>query len=429
MTAMAAGERVVIVGGGAIGLATGYFLQRAGAEVVVLDRGHVGDGASRGNAGWVTPVLSGPIPAPSVRKYALRNIAKPSSPLFIPPRPDPALALWLWRFWRYCNRRDHAAGLAAMAELNRRTMPLFDELRRDGVEFAMWQKGLLFAFLTEQGAAHELASLREMARFGYEVPDAPLDSSAVHQLEPALSQRVSAGFLLAGERHVDPQTLTRGLADRLRQGGAVIRERLEVTDFETKGDRVVAAISHGERIEADRVLLAAGAWTRPLARKLGVDLPVQGAKGYSFTVRTENPPAHPLYFGDVKVGVSSYEDGRTRIAGTMELSGLNEKIHQGRVRSIAEHARTYLGDWAGGPIEDVWGGMRPLTYDGLPVIGGSARYANVYVSTGHAMLGITLAPATGETLAELIATGRSPGVLRPFTPQRFHKGWKRHDEH
>ncbi|GAB3576256.1 D-amino acid dehydrogenase [Amycolatopsis endophytica] len=425
---MADGERVVIVGGGAIGLAAGYFLQRAGAEVVVLERGHVGDGASRGNAGWVTPMLSAPIPAPWVRRYALRNIAKPSSPLFIPPRLDPALALWLWRFWRYCNRRDHAAGLAAMAELNRRTMPLFDELRADGVEFDMWKKGLLFAFLTEQGAAHELASLRELARFGYEVPHVPLDSSAMRRLEPALSPRVSAGFLLAGERHVDPRTLTRGLADRLLDRGAVIRERLEVTGFETRGDRVTAAISHGERIEADRVLLAAGAWTKPLARKLGVDVPVQGGKGYSFTVRTENPPAHPLYFGDTKVGVSSYADGRTRIAGTMELGGLDEKIRQGRVGAIAEQARTYLGDWAGGPIEDVWGGMRPLTYDGLPVIGRSSRYANVYVSTGHAMLGITLAPATGETLAELITTGSSPGVLRPFTPERFRKG-RKHDEH
>lgn len=414
-------ERIVIVGGGAVGLATGYFLQRAGAEVVVLERGHVGDGASRGNAGWVTPMLSAPIPAPAVRQYALRNIARPSSPLFIPPRLDPALALWLWRFWRYCNRRDHQAGLAAMAELNRRTMPLFDELQRDGVAFAMWQKGLLFAFLTERGAARELGALQELARFGYEVPHVPLDSSAMRRLEPALSPRVSGGFLLADERHVDPETLTRGLADRLLGGGAVIRERLAVTGFETRGDRVVAAISHGERIEADRVLLAAGAWTKPLARKLGVDVPVQGAKGYSFTVRTDEPPAHPLYFGEAKVGVSSFHNGRTRVAGTMELSGLNEKIHQRRVGSIAEQARIYLGDWAGGPVEDVWGGMRPLTYDGLPVIGRSGRYTNVYVSTGHAMLGITLAPATGEALAELIMTGRSPGVLHPFTPQRFQK--------
>ena len=158
-------------------------------------------------------------------------------------------------------------------------------------------------------------------------------------------------------------------------------------------------------------------------------MPVQGAKGYSFTVRTEAPPIHPLYLGDSKVGVSAYQDGRVRVAGTMELSGLNERIDQGRVRSIAEQARTYLGDWARGPIESVWGGMRPLTYDGLPAIGRSGRHANVFVSTGHAMLGITLAPATGEALAELIITGRSPGSLRPFGPQRFQKGRKSHDEH
>ncbi|WP_236795493.1 FAD-binding oxidoreductase [Amycolatopsis sp. GM8] len=417
---MPVSERVVIVGGGAIGLAAGYFLRREGADVVILERGQVGDAASRGNAGWITPALSAPIPAPGVRSYSLRNIVRPSSPLFIPPRFDPALTLWLWRFWRYCNRRDHQAGLAAMAELNLRTMPLFDELLKDEVKFSMWKSGLLFAFLTESGAEHELAALRELTKFGYDVPEVPLDSSAIRQLEPALSPRVSAGFLLAAERHVDPQTLTRGLADRLRDNNAVIHEHREVTGFETRGNRVVAALSHGERIETDQVLLAAGAWTNPLARKLGLNVPVQGAKGYSFTLRPETPPKHALYFGESKIGVSSYQDS-TRVAGTMELSGLNERIHRRKVSSIAKQAQAYLGDWASGPMEDVWSGMRPLTYDGLPVIGKSAHYDNVYVSTGHAMLGITLAPATGEALAEFMITGRSPGVLRPFSPQRFPK--------
>ncbi|SFC56850.1 D-amino-acid dehydrogenase [Nocardioides terrae] len=418
---MNSGARVVIVGGGAVGLAAAYYLQREGAEVVVLDRGYVGDEASRGNAGWITPMLSAPIPAPGVRRYAVQAIGRPDSPVFIPPRADLGLARWLWRFWKACNPRDYHAGLAALAALNARTMPLFDELVRDDVQFSMWKKGLLFAFTSESSAQHELETLQQLAPFGYDVPTDLLDAAGMSRLEPTLSSRVAAGFLLADERHVDPQTLTRGLAERLLEGKATIREGLEVTDLEIRGGRVVAALAGGERIEADQVLLAAGAWTEPLARKLGVDVPVQGAKGYSFSLRLEHPPSHPLYLGDSKIGVSAFDDGRTRVAGTLELSGLNTRIDQRRVESIHRQAQEFLGAPAAGPIEDVWAGMRPLTYDGLPVVGRSNHYENVFVSTGHSMLGITLAPATGEAVAELMLTGRTPEVLQPFSPARFQR--------
>jgi len=413
------GQRVAIVGGGAIGLAAGYFLQKAGAEVVILERGRLGDGASHGNAGWITPMLSAPLPAPGVRRQVLRTLGRPTSPVSITPRLDPALVLWLWRFWRNCSPSTYDAGLRAMGTLNRRTMPLFDELQQDGVQFSMWKKGLLFAFFTADGARGALSELDAMAELGYTVPQSVMGSEELRLLEPSLSPHVAAGYLLSQERHVEPQTLVQGLAARISENGGIIRERVDVTDFEIRGRRVVAARAHGERIEADQFLLAAGAWTKPLARKLGLRIPIQGAKGYSFGLRMEQPPLHPLYLGDSKVGVSSFEDGSVRVVGAMELGGLNTNINEHRVVSILEKAQKFLPDANMNDIHDIWTGMRPLSPDGLPLVGKSRRYDNVFISTGHAMLGITLAPATGEALAELMTAEENPEVLRPFSPARF----------
>ncbi len=137
--------RVAIVGGGVIGLACGWYLRREGASVVVLERDRCGEAASLGNAGWITPGLSNPIPAPGVTAQALRWMVKPDSPLLLRPRLDPAFAGWLWRFWRSAGRRQYVAGMRALLALNARTLELYDELRADGVEFESHADGLLFS--------------------------------------------------------------------------------------------------------------------------------------------------------------------------------------------------------------------------------------------------------------------------------------------
>ena len=416
---MANGQRVAIVGGGAIGVAAGYYLQKAGADVVILERGRLGDGASHGNAGWITPMLSAPLPAPGVREQVLRTLGRANSPVSIAPRLDPALALWLWRFWRNCTPRTYAAGLRAMGMLNRRTMSLFDELRRDGVHFSMWEQGLLFAFLTARGAQSALSELDMLSELGYPVPQSVMDSAELRRTEPSLSPHVAAGYLLSQERHVEPQSLVQGLATRITENGGTVRERIDVTDFEVRGRRVVAARAHGERVEADQFLLAAGAWTTALARKLELRLPVQGAKGYSFGLQMDQPPVHPLYLGDSKVGVTSFGDSRVRVVGGMELSGLNTRINEQRVASILTKAQRFLPDASMNDIRDVWTGMRPVSPDGLPILGSPRKYDNVFISTGHAMLGITLAPATGEALARLMIGEADPELLRAFSPARF----------
>jgi D-amino-acid dehydrogenase len=172
-------------------------------------------------------------------------------------------------------------------------------------------------------------------------------------------------------------------------------------------------------IDADRVVVAAGVWSRELLTPFGLRLPLEGAKGYSITAAANGEaPNHPLYLTEIKVGVSPFE-GAVRLAGTLELAGLNLDVDHRRVRALANHAAQYLDGLRTdrGAVE--WAGLRPMTSDGLPVIGEVPGKPGLFVATGHHMLGVTLGPATGEALAPLVLEDRLVDALVPLTPGRF----------
>ncbi|HEX9888060.1 MAG TPA: FAD-dependent oxidoreductase [Nitriliruptorales bacterium] len=415
---MSTSPSVAVVGGGAIGLATAYELVRQGADVTVLEARQVGSGASWGNAGWIVPSLAGPVPAKGQIRYTLRSLRDPDSPVYLAPRLDPDLVRWAWGFWRRCNDRDHYDGLHATARLGAGSHDLYDRLRADGVDFEMWTDGLLFVSLQRAGAESELEYLRVLEPYGYKLPDTVLEGDDLHAIEPFLSPDVAAGFIIGEERHVQPASLTTGLAEAIRRLGGTVVEGAEVTAIDRVGRHVTAVRTTAGVFRPDQVLLAAGAWTTPLARHIGVNVPVLAGKGYSFSLEVDQPPARPVYLGDVKVGVTPFGH-QVRFAGTMEISGINLDLDRRRVKAIVNGARRFVRHWPEQPLREVWAGMRPMAPDGLPIMGRAPGLDNTFVSTGHAMLGITLAPASGVAMAELMLSGRTPEVLEPFGLERF----------
>jgi D-amino-acid dehydrogenase len=417
---IAGDDPVVVVGGGVVGLCVAHYLAAAGVAVVVLERASAGSGASWGNAGWVCRSHSAPIAAPGAAAYALRSLGRPDAPLWVRPSLDPALAGWALRFWRSSRRVRFRRGYAALVELNRPTLELFDGLSAAGVETTLRTPGLVHAFLSAGEARRHLSLQRAMAGSAYEVPDDVAVGDDVAALDAALGPRVAAAYRVAGEGMVDPGRLVRSLA-----ASVPVREGVAVVGVRRSSDGRVRALrtSSGE-LPCSAVVVAAGTWSGPLLRGLGYKLPLQAGKGYSFSVRLDTAPSHPLYLGDRRV-VASPINGAVRIAGTMELSGNNRRLDWRRLVAVASASRHYLGDWYEHPddliglIRDPWVGGRPLLPDSLPVIDRLPGAANAFVSTGHGMLGVTLAPASGRALSEYMLSGRRPGVLEPFRFDRF----------
>ena len=218
----------------------------------------------------------------------------------------------------------------------------------------------------------------------------------------------------------------RGLVAYLRERGVEVRRDTPVSGIETSGTRATAVIAGGERIPAGAVVVAAGAWTPRVLKALPVKIPIEAGKGYSIDLSPQplpRPVRRPLYLHETRVAITPL-DGMIRLAGTMEFSGLNDDVRAERVAAIARSAGWALRGWpaqtpTSGPGARVWTGPRPMTPDGLPVIGLLPGYRNLAVASGHAMLGLTLAPATGEAVAELIASGHAPEIIAPFAPARF----------
>jgi D-amino-acid dehydrogenase len=412
--------RVVIVGAGVIGLCAAREMRRRGWEVVVLDARRPGAGASHGNAGWVVPGHAGPVPRPGLVRTSMRWMLRSDSPLYIQPRADVGFARWLLAFWRSCNARAYGEGLTAIARLNRRTFALFDQLEQEGLEFEQRRDGMLFVYLDRAGIEHDLRDLEALAPYGFE-PPAILEGDALHAFEPSLSDCVAAGLHVAAERHLRPDRFVAVLADRLASEGVEIRSGSPVTGFVRRAGAVTGVETPTKTEAADAVLIAAGAWTGQVARLAGVRLPIEAGKGYSLDFAPA-PIAvgRPLSLHEARVAVTPFA-GAVRLAGTMEFSGINERIRPERVAAIARAAATFLRGWSPDPAEatTIWTGMRPMTPDGLPAIGLLPGFGNLAVASGHAMLGLTLAPATGEAVAELLTTGRAPDVLGPFDPARF----------
>jgi D-amino-acid dehydrogenase len=409
---------VAVVGGGVVGLAVAESLAHRGAEVVVLEGETCGAAASAGNAGWITPGISNPLPAPGTMAQAIRWMPNPGSPLLVRPPRSLAFLRWSWDFWRATMPRRYGAGLAAMVALTDRATSDFDALAARGVEFEMHDQGMLFVALSESVLEHELQTLREQQAMGYRGAVEALDRTAARAREPGLADGVAGALHATGERHVRPESLTRGLAAHLRAGGTEVREHAPVRRISSTGSGWELDLDGGP-VRADRVVLAGGVRTAELLEPLGVRLPLEGAKGYSITV--EDPPvrlASPLYLLESKVGVSPY-DGALRLAGTLELGARDLSVDPRRLASIAKAGRDYLRGWSDSATQQGWAGYRPLLPDGLPAIGPVPGKPGLHVATGHSMLGVTLAATTGELLAPAVLDGLPSLALAPFSVARF----------
>ena len=411
--------KVVVVGGGVVGLCCAYELMRGGAEVTVVERDRCGSATSFGNAGWVVPSLSAPMPAPGITAQALKMVFKPDGPLRLRPRLDPDFLRWCWRFWRNSTRERYEAGLKALLRLNEQTIQLYKDLRASGVEFEMHETGLLIATLSEE-TLEEYAEMLETAKAaGYAGEVQLLGKEALLRIEPALSDAVVGAVHARDDLHVRPDTLVSGLASYLAARDVQILEDTEVYGLEPAGKGGWLVSTSREEVAADRVVVAAGMWSSELLAKLGVRIPLEAGKGYSVTARGKGTrPRHAMKLAEPNVACSPFEEA-VRISGIFELGGRDLSVNRRLLDGVLRSASVFLRDWVMEEPRFEWAGMRPTTPDDLPLIGAVPGFERLYVATGHGMLGVTLAPATAATLVPLVLEDLVVPELEPFRLDRF----------
>ena len=414
----------IVVGAGMVGLATAWHLQEHGVEVTVLDRDGVAAGSSWGNAGWLTPGMAMPLADPGLWTYGPRALLDPAAPLHVPLRFDPALWSFLARFMSHATQRRWDRAMAALTPIDRVALDAFDELAAGGVAGHPVAAGttpgpFTVAFEHEREARPFLRELEHVAAAGQSVPVRRVEAG---ERVPQLTDRVSTVLTLEGQRFLEPGPFVHALADAVRaRGGRVVTgaDVHAVRPGRGAGGRVslhVVARDDWSTVEADAVVLATGAWLPALAAPLGVRTRVQAGRGYSFTVKTDAAVEHPLYLPARRVACTPYE-GRLRIAGTMEFRGPDEPFQPRRVEAILASVRHLFQGVDLDERHDEWVGSRPVTPDGLPLVG-ATRAPGVFVAGGHGMWGIVLGPATGRALAEQVVTGRVPDETRAFDPLR-----------
>jgi D-amino-acid dehydrogenase len=409
---------VVVVGAGVIGVACALELARRGATVTVIERDRIGNACSYGNAGWLTPSLALPLPAPGVIAKAARWLLDGDSPFYIQPRFDLELLTWLLRFWAATGRSRFERGAEALVRLSRWSCDAWAGLAtRSAVDFAYSRPGMLAIY--EHTDAFQAARSGAELTARFDVPFEIWSEQEVREREPAVVGAQVGAYFFPEDAHCEPHQAVLALADEARRAGVRFREGTEAYAVERDGATLRALITTRGRIAARDFVLATGVWSRALGRRLGLRLPVLGAKGYSLVLpRLDPQPARSLLLAERKVGVVPHPE-IVRIAGTLELVDDDLSITRRRVDAIVRAVRGLLSLPEPLTVNELWRGLRPCTPDGLPLIGRAREPQNLWLATGHQMTGLKTGPGTGLLLAQLM-NGETPTFdPTPFRADRY----------
>ena len=413
-------KKVTIIGAGVIGLCSAYYLQKEGYEITVLDRADITDGCSFGNMGYMSPSHFEPLASPGIIAQGLKWMLNSSSPFYIKPRFSMDLIKWGYHFWKKSNAKTVSLNSPHLLALLLLSRQLIYELRNDtGDSFEMKEKGCLMMCKQQKSLDHEFHMADEAEKLGLHVER--LNAQQVQELEPGIELNVSGAVLFKDDCHFNPGKMMLALKNYLENSGVKFHLHTMVTGFERNGDKVSAIISDKGKFDCDELVLSTGSWLPRIAQLLNIKLLLQAGKGYSYTYPDiEKNLNYPAILVDGRCAVTPWGN-QLRIGGTMELSGINDKIMLQRMKGIYNSTKDFYPgleiDFP--PAEKIWSGLRPVTPDGLPFIGKVPTLANVIFAGGHAMLGISMGTGTGKLVSEIIQQKQTSMDIRAFYPLRF----------
>lgn len=412
-------KNVLIIGGGIVGLCTAYFLHKEGHHVTVLDKSDISTGASFVNAGYITPSHIIPLASPGMILKGIKWMFNSSSPFYMQPRWDTEFFKWSWYFHKSSTKEKVALAIPLIKEINLLSRELFTAIKNSGDlgDFQLERKGLLMLYKTDAEGEHEMEVAKKASYLGLEV--GYLDKKALNRLQPMLRMDVKGAVHYECDGHTTPTEFMKKMLAYLKRSGVIIKTNEEVTDIVTNNDRITTVITDKTQYSSEEIVLAAGSWSAKLSKKMNLELPLQAGKGYSINVARPTGITIPAILMEAKVAVTPMTE-YTRFAGTMEFSGINQTIKKQRVKAIARAVTQFYPEIGidTQEIREAKSGLRPVTPDGLPYIGKCGSLKNLTIATGHAMMGWSLGPVTGQLVSEIISDKKTSMDITGFSPNR-----------
>ena len=417
----------VIIGGGIIGLFSAYYLVESGeTNIVILDKSAGTEGCSFGNAGMIVPSHFIPLASPGIIAKGIKWMFDSTSPFYLKPRFNIDLIRWGLAFYKNANAKFVEKSAPRLRDLSLLSKNLYGKLNTDKpFEFNYHEKGLLLYCMSSEALHEEVETVHYANKLGLKASE--LSLTEIKALEPNLDFKGKGAVYYPGDAHLNPRLLSENLKTYLVDKGVKIIANADIQKIQTDRDKISKLIFNSdgksEDISPKTIILAAGAWSQSLAKMLKINLPMQAGKGYSIenTQTSENKFTIPSILVESRVAVTPFDNNMVRFGGTMELAGLNHKINLNRVKGITQALPTFFENFPEPIIQEdrIWHGLRPCSTDGLHYIGLSKTFSNLYFNTGHAMMGISLAPASGKILSDIIHNKKSEVDLNGFMPERF----------
>jgi D-amino-acid dehydrogenase len=414
-------KNILIIGAGAIGLSSALHCARKGHRVTVLERhGAQRDGCSFGNAGMIVPSHFVPLAAPGMVKLGLKWMWNPESPFYIKPRLNGELFDWGIKFWRASNEEHVRRSAPLLRDLNFSSRAMFEELASPPEnDFGLVTRGLLMLCKTQHGLDDEAKYAAQANQLG--VPAEVLDAKQVAKLDPGVTMDVAGAVYFPKDAHFTPDRYVDVLQKQCEKLGVRFVWNTEVRGVEAAKNQLVSVATNAGPFDFDELILCGGSWSPLLARELGLKIPIQAGKGYSLTLKQPRElPQLCSIFTEARMAVTPMGTS-LRFGGTMEIAGLNEDINPVRVQGIIKAVPDYFPKFSPQDFAGVqpWRGLRPCSPDGLPYLGRTAKFSNLVIATGHAMMGMSLSPITGKLVSEIVSGEKPSFDLNLFSPDRF----------
>ncbi|WP_029276117.1 NAD(P)/FAD-dependent oxidoreductase [Pedobacter borealis] len=412
-------SKVLIIGGGIVGLTSAYYLQKKGYEVTVLDKGDITDNCSFGNAGMIVPSHFVPLAAPGMIKQGIRWMFNSKSPFYVRPSLNGNLINWGLKFMKHATSKHVSQSAAPLRDLSLLSKKLYEGLAKEpDFDFELTNNGILAFYKTEKAGEEEAHLAARAIELGLDM--AVLTADECRALQPDLKLDVLGAVHYRCDAHLYPTKLMNALLKYLLNNGVKIERGRAVDKIETVGNRIMKVFTGNIAWEADQYVLATGSWSPAVAKMADVKISLMPGKGYSFM---EPEPQQrltiPALLCEARVAITPM-NGQIRYGGTMELDKINTRINMQRVKGIVESVPAYFPDLKPTlPAEkDIWYGFRPSSPDGLPYIGRSEKRENLIIATGHGMMGLSLGPATGLLVSQIVSGMATDLKMEPFAVVR-----------